>query len=225
MNPAALRLARAATHVIFDLDGVLLDTEPLYTQATQRVLDPYGKIFDWSVKQNMIGRSSLESARYLVETLGLPLSPEDYLRERQPLLERLFTQAVEIPGARAFVERLVARAVPIAVATSSEAAYFRLKTAHHPWFSLFQRVVCGDDPRVRSLKPAPDIFLLAAEELGASPEQCLVIEDSPAGVEAARSARMQVIAIPDANVPTSLYTEATVVVRSFAELDLTELGF
>jgi pseudouridine-5'-monophosphatase len=210
--------------VIFDLDGVLLDSEPIYTEATRQVVAPYGKVFDWSIKGEIIGRSSLEGARHVVSALALPLTPEDYLRRRRPLLEALFREVTEIPGARRFVESLRARAVPLAVATSSEAALYRLKTAHHAWFELFSVVVCGDDPRISRLKPAPDVFLVTARELGVAPEQCLVFEDSLAGVSAARAAGMQVVALPDPAMDRSRYGEANLVIGGYEELTPEDIG-
>ncbi len=210
--------------VLFDLDGVLLDSEPLYTEATQAVVSRFGKCFDWSVKCEIIGRSSLEGAVYTIEALSLPLSPEEYLAERAVHLDRLFANVPLMPGAADLVGRLVELGVPIAVATSSTRALFLQKTAPHGWFSRFDAVVCGDDPRVRALKPAPDIFLVAASELGVAPERCLVIEDSLAGVAAARAAGARVVAVPDPNVDARRYTEATRVLGSLAELDLAEFG-
>lgn len=212
------------THVIFDLDGVLLDTEPLYTRATQEVVDEFGVVFDWSVKAGMIGRSDLEGARHLVRSLGIALEPEEYLRRRKPILDRLFLSAQEMPGARALVQELRSRGVPLGVATSSAEHQFRLKTAHHDWFEGFAAVVCGDDPRVAAPKPAPDIFLVTAVALGAAPERCLVFEDSLSGVAAARAAGMRVVALPDPAVDAGLFSDADLVVRSFAELDLDALG-
>lgn len=212
------------SHVIFDLDGVLLDTEPLYTEATRRIVEPYGKVFDWSIKGEMMGRASLESARYLIAALDLPISAEEYLARRRPILEELFATAGEIPGAQALVRALHARGVPLALATSSERSLCALKIAPHGWFSLFQSVVCGDDPGVERLKPAPDIFLAAARALGAAPEQCVVFEDSLAGVEAARAANMQVIALPDPNMDRRRFENADLVVGSYDELRLDDLG-
>jgi pseudouridine-5'-monophosphatase len=210
--------------VIFDLDGVLLDSEPIYTEATRQVVAPYGKVFDWSIKGEIIGRSSVEGARHVVSALGLPLTPEDYLRRRRPLLEALFREVTEIPGARRFVESLHARAVPLAVATSSEAPLYRLKTAHHSWFEQFAVIVCGDDPRITRLKPAPDVFLVTAQLLGVSPERCLVFEDSLAGVSAARAAGMQVIALPDPAMDKSRYAEADLVISGYDELTPADIG-
>ena len=156
--------------------------------------------------------------------LDIPLPPEEYLARRKPLLDALFPTAEPIAGARELVERLFERGVPLAVATSSDLHQYRLKTSRHEWFSMFQTVVCGDDPRISNLKPAPDIFLVTARELGAEPEQCLVFEDSLAGVAAARAAGMQVVALPDPNMDASRYTEAELVLSSYAEVFLEELG-
>lgn len=210
--------------VLFDLDGVLIDSEPLYTQATQAVVSRFGKIFDWSVKSEIIGRSSLEGAVYTIEALALPMSPEEYLAERAVHLDRLFDDVPLMPGAAELVQRLDELGVPIAVATSSTRRLFLQKTAPHAFFSRFDAVVCGDDPRVKALKPAPDIFLVAASELGVAPEACLVIEDSLAGVAAARAAGARVVAVPDPNVDARRYTEATRVLTSLRELDLAEFG-
>ena len=190
-----------ATHVVFDMDGVLLDTEKLYTRATQQIVGRFGKTFDWSVKKDMIGRPALDSARHLVAALALPISPEDYLAERDILFEELMPTAEAMPGARELTSALAARGVPMAVATSSKRPIYEMKTRNHrEWFRTFSAVVLGDDPRVRHGKPAPDIFLVAATCLGARPETCVVIEDAPAGARAARAAGMRVVAFPDPGV-------------------------
>jgi pseudouridine-5'-monophosphatase len=206
------------SHVIFDLDGVLLDTEKLYTEATQRVVGEFGKTFDWSLKSQMMGRHELEAARLLVKTLELPISAEEYLRRQLPIAEDLFRSAQEIPGAEAFVAALAARGHRLAVGTSSTLRLYQLKTAHLSWFSAFSAVVSGDHPEVKALKPAPDIFLAAARAIGGDPARCLVIEDSPAGVLSARAAGMSVVAIPDAALEASRFEAADLVVQSYAEL-------
>jgi pseudouridine-5'-monophosphatase len=213
-----------ATHVIFDMDGVLLDTERLYTQATQQIVGRWGKTFDWSIKANMIGRPALDSARYLVETLALPMTPEAYLEERAVIFEALMPTAAAMPGARALTDALAARGVPMAVASSSSRAMFELKTLRHrEWFARFAAIVLGDDPRVRRGKPAPDIFLVAADALGAPPPACVVVEDAPAGVSAARAAGMRVVAVPDPGNDRERFAGADLVVASLADLDVKAL--
>ncbi len=206
------------SHVIFDLDGVLLDTEKLYTEATQQVVGEFGKVFDWSLKSRMMGRHEREAAELLVDTLSLPISAAEYLKRQLPIAEALFRGAEELTGARAFVAALLDRGLVLAVGTSSSRRLYELKTSHLPWFSAFSAVVSGDHPEVRELKPAPDIFLAAARAISAEPARCLVIEDAPAGVLAARAAGMSVIAIPDAALPAERFREADLIVRSYAEL-------
>ena len=84
---------------IFDLDGLLLDTESIYTLVTNAILARFGKALDPVLKGRMMGQKKLESARILVETLGVPLAPEDYLSERAPLLMERFPECAALPGA------------------------------------------------------------------------------------------------------------------------------
>jgi len=219
-------LRRPVTQVLFDMDGVLLDTERLYTEATQQICARFGKTFDWAVKGNMIGRRALDSARYLVDALALPLTAEEYLAERTVLFETLMPTAAAMPGARELTGALKAAGAGLAVASSSSRALFDLKTTgHRAWFAEFAAIVLGDDPRVRAGKPAPDIFLVAAAELGVAPAACVVIEDAPAGVEAARAAGMQVIAVPDPAMDRARFAGADAVVASLADLAPADLGF
>lgn len=220
-----MKLSRPARCAIFDLDGVLLDTEHFYTEVTDEICRQYGKTFDWSIKRNMIGRPSLESARYLVEAMDLPIDAEEYLTRRAVRLEELFPSSKEKPGAEAFTRSLTGRGVPTAVATSSERHLFERKTVEHGlWFSTFGAIVVGDDPRVKKGKPAPDIFLVAAEELGVDPHDCVVFEDSPVGLAAARAAGMQVVALPDEGMDRSAYADADLVIGAYADVSPEDLG-
>ena len=214
-------LAVPATHVIYDMDGLLLDTERFYTEVTQRIVGRYGKTFDWTVKSNMVGRPAIESARYLVATLELPIAAEDYLREREGMLEELMPTAEPMPGAVALTRALAARGVPQAVATSTGRRLFDLKTERHrAWFDeVFAAIVLGDDPRIARGKPAPDIFLLAARELDAEPGSCVVLEDAPSGVAAARAAGMRVVAVPYPGMDAAKLANADVVLTSLVEID------
>lgn len=223
-QPAGARRAASPmvriSHVIYDLDGLLLDTEPFYTQASQVIARRFGKDFDWSLKARMMGRKASEAARTFVEALDLPLTPEAYLEERRALLEAWFPGAAPMPGARRLTRHLHRHGIPQAVATSSERRLFELKIRRHrPWFRIFAGCITGDDPEVRHAKPAPDIFLVAARRLGAEPARCLVFEDAPAGVQAALAAGMYVVAVPDPRMECAALRGAHQVLASLEEFD------
>jgi HAD superfamily hydrolase (TIGR01509 family) len=208
------------THVIFDVDGLLLDTEPFYTQAHQAVAAKYGKVFDWTVKSKMIGLPAQSSAQVMIDALQLPITVPEYLEARKHLLEELFPQAEPLPGAVRLTKHLHRNAIPQAIATSSDRSNFELKiTNHQEWFSLFQSCVMGDDPEIKKGKPDPAIFLIAAERIAAPPGQCLVFEDSPAGIEAARAAGMYVVAVPDPHMDDKAYPRANQIIRNLNEFD------
>lgn len=208
------------THLIYDLDGLLLDTETLYTEATQQIASRYGKTFDWSIKAHMIGRPALDSARHLITSLDLPLAPEAYISEREHILATMFPDAEPLPGAERLTRHLAAQGVPQALATSSSQHLLELKIQRHrDWFALFDPVVTGEDPEVKQGKPAPDIFLLAAQRLGAEPSRCLVFEDAPSGMRAARAAGMAVVVVPDPHMDKGFYEEADQILTSLTEFD------
>ena len=213
------------THVIFDNDGLLLDTEPFYSKAHEIIAARYGKVFDWSIKSKMIGLRAEDSAKVLLGALQLPYSVEEYLETRSHILKELFPQAEPLPGAVRLTKHLYRNAIPQAVATSSDRYNFDLKITHHrEWFNIFKCVVTGDDPEIKRGKPAPDIFLLAAKKLSALPAHCLVFEDSPAGIEAAKAAGMHVVAVPDPHMEDKAYVNADQIIRSLNDLNLADWG-
>jgi len=219
-------MTRTITHIIFDMDGLLLDTEPFYTEAHQIVAARYGKVFDWSVKSKMIGLPAQTSAQTMIGALQLPLTVSEYLEMREPILETLFPKAEPMPGAVRLTRHLHNCSVAQAVATSSTSHHFQLKSNRHSeWFRLFDCIVTGDDPEIKHGKPSPDIFLVTADRLKASAEHCLVFEDSPSGIEAARAAGMYAIAVPDPNMTDSSYGKAHQIIRSLEDFDLAYWGF
>jgi pseudouridine 5'-phosphatase len=218
-------MSSSITHVIYDMDGLLLDTEPFYTQVTLKIVSRYGHTFDWGLKSQMIGKKAIDSARILVDALKLPMRPEEYLRERESMLAELFPAAEPMPGAVRLTTHLAKHGIPQAVASSSQRRDFELKiTRHRNWFECFRCVVLGDDPEVRHGKPAPDIFLTAAARMGAHHEGCLVLEDAPSGVEAARSAGMSVVAVPNPGMSPESFGNAAAVLPSLESFDPSAWG-
>jgi len=184
------------THVIWDLDGTLLDTEPSYLAAIGAIAATHGREFTAEIRQQMMGRPSPVAARIFVEALGLPLTPEEFIATRDIALETMFRDCLPMPGARALSDHLRLHGVPQAIATSSSRRTLPYKIVRHEeWFATFGAVVTGDE--VEHGKPAPDIFLRAAAQIGASPASTLVFEDSPLGVAAALAAGMHVVATPE----------------------------
>lgn len=213
-------------HVLFDLDGTLLDSEALYTDATQVVCGQYGKVFTIELKRQIMGGDALESARAVVDALALPLSPEAYLKAREVELNRLIPSVRAMPFAEELIARLRTERVRYCIATSGHRAVTERKLAHHPFLSVTETIVCGDDARMTRGKPAPDIFLLAARELGATPGECVVIEDTVNGVRAGVAAGMRTIAVldPRFGFRPEQFPGAAACVSSLSELTNDVLG-
>jgi len=221
---------RPVTHVIFDMDGLLLDTESHYSQANQIVCKRYGREFTWEVKQLQMGRRSQDAARILVEHLQIPLTVEEYIIETRNILYELFPSAKLLPGAERLVRHFHAHNVPVCICTGSHEAAYELKTGSHKnLFEIFGNRVLwtADDPEVTRGKPAPDCFLISARRFfgpQVDPKDVLVFEDAPNGVEAALAANMQVVMVPEERVAPEIRQKATVCLNSLTEFKLEWFG-
>jgi pseudouridine-5'-monophosphatase len=203
------------THLIYDFDGLLLDTEPIHWQVNAAIAQRYGKTFTLSVHTKIIGRTAPDSAQIVVDMLNLPLTVEQYLDERDELIFDLYPAAQPMPGAREITQQFYDAGIPQAIATSSGQKRFSQKCLRYQdWLQQFDCIVLGDDPAIQQGKPAPDSFLVTAERLQADPQQCLVFEDSLAGVTAAKRAGMTVIAVPSPDLDKGLFQEADQVLDS-----------
>ncbi|XP_018796392.1 PREDICTED: probable pseudouridine-5'-phosphatase isoform X1 [Bactrocera latifrons] len=216
------------THCLFDMDGLLLDTEKLYSKATQEILDLYGKTYTWDVKVSVMGLQTQQVAEAIVAAYKLPISWEEYAQRQRERTEFLMSEAELMPGAERLLRHLHANKIPIALATSSGEHMVEIKVTHHrDVFKLFHHRVCGStDPEVKAGKPSPDIFLIAASRFldKPDPSNCLVFEDAPNGVQAALSAGMQVVMVPDELVTEEMRKDATQVLKSLDDFRPEDFG-
>ncbi|XP_077552437.1 uncharacterized protein LOC144166824 [Haemaphysalis longicornis] len=212
---------KPVTHVLFDLDGVILDTDQMYTDAVQAVAGRYGKQYTWELTLRAMGTPASDSARLIIDDLGLPMNQDEYLAEMDCIFADMLPMAELKPGVERLVRHLHAHKVPMAIATSSKPASFELKTSrHHGLVALFNHVICtGDDTEVKQGKPHPDVFLVAASKFADKPppEKVLVLEDAPKGVTAALAAGMQVVMIPDPRMDEQNRCRATLCIASLLD--------
>ena len=204
--------------VVFDMDGVLIESEEIWDAVREVYVRERGGRYDDEIQRAMMGMSSHEWSRYLHETAGLEELPETINAEIvQRMLAAYREQLPLVDGAVEAVRRL-AMHFPLAVASSSNRPLIDAVLEISGLTGCFKTTVSSDD--VPRGKPAPDVYLEAARRLGLLPERCAAIEDSHSGIRAARSAGLRVIAIPNASYPpdADALSQADVVIRSLDEL-------
>ena len=184
---------RPVEAVIFDCDGLLLDTESHWTTAETALFSRYGKSFDLDHKRRMIGSSLQASGKILEDILEQPGRAGEINDELIELVQDEMKAAEPMAGAADLVAELQGR-VPLALASNSWRRLITVALHAAKLTDSFDAVVCGDE--VAHPKPAPDIYLEAARQLGADPLHTVALEDSPNGVAAARAAGMFVSACP-----------------------------
>jgi HAD superfamily hydrolase (TIGR01509 family) len=180
-------------HVVFDLDGILVDSEPLWSEAIVETLDGFGARYRLETEPLHRGMKMGELVPFLLREHGCVASPGAFAERLLASLLARFPRLQPLPGAERALGLARARG-RIALASGSPLAVIRDVLERFGW--RFD-AVCSSDEVLRG-KPAPDVFLLAAERLGVAPSECLAIEDSANGIAAAKAAGMRVIAVGDA---------------------------
>jgi HAD superfamily hydrolase (TIGR01509 family) len=182
--------------VLFDLDGLMVDSEPHALATWHEVMARRGVRLDQATIDAMLGQRQIETARMLVERLGLPDDPHALGQEKSDLqIARLDGNVTAMPGLFALLDALDARGLKRAIASSGMRRYVLAVLRSIDCADRFEIVVTGED--VINGKPAPDVFLRAAERLSVDAAACVVLEDAPNGVAAAKAAGMTCIAVPN----------------------------
>ena len=181
---------------IFDLDGVLADSEPWWNKIDAKLLAEYGVTYGGEYHRNVLGVSYRLAVEFYKKTFGLSAPVEELMRRRGEIAAEFFAKRVGLfPSTRAVLTELLQMNLRLAVATSSVSASARPFLDRHRLTPLFDVIVTGEE--IERGKPFPDIYLSAATKLGIPPDACFVIEDALSGIAAAKAAGMRVAAIPD----------------------------
>jgi HAD superfamily hydrolase (TIGR01509 family) len=205
--------------VIFDLDGVLADSEPWWNQIDAKLLAEYDVTYRGEYHQNVIGVSYRLAVEFYKKAFGLSMSTVETMRRRGEIAAEFFANRVDLfPSVKPVLENLRQMKLHLAVATSSVSASARPFLARHELTGFFEVVITGEE--VERGKPAPDIYLRAVEKLSIPADACLVVEDALAGVAAAKAAKMRVAAIPDRRFadPSEYEKQADYVLSSLDDL-------
>ena len=185
------------TAVIFDMDGLMFDTEQLYERTWGQAVSEQGKVFTRKIHSLIMGRSKADSAQILLDVYG-PDFPVQKVIDRQTPLFFEALQKEEVPAKKGLfplLDALEQRGLKKAVASSSQPKKIDFLLKQHGLEHRFDCVVSGH--QVHASKPNPEIFLLTAEQLGEPPANVLVLEDSNAGIRAAHNGGFRSILIPD----------------------------
>jgi len=205
--------------VIFDLDGLLADSEPWWNQIDAKFLAEYGVTYRGEYHRNVLGVSYRLAIEFYKNAFHISAPVEELMRRRSEIATEFFANHVRLfPSAKATLERLREMKLCLAVATSSVSASARPFLERTGIRRLFDAVITGDE--IERGKPHPDIYILTAEKLRADSDSCLVIEDALAGIAAAKAANMRVAAIPDTRFvdPREYTKEADYVLRDLSEI-------
>jgi HAD superfamily hydrolase (TIGR01509 family) len=205
--------------VIFDLDGLLLESEQVWNASKRRLTEERGGRWRPEAEHAMLGMSSPEWSRYMHDELGVPLEPGEISREVVRLMIESYERELPLlPGADEAVRRLAER-WRLGLASSSNREIIDTVLQHTGWAELFAVTLSSE--QVERGKPAPDVYLEAAGRLGVEPERTVAVEDSNAGIRSALAAGMGVVAIPNHAYPPepAVLERANVVLDSLNDLN------
>lgn len=205
--------------VVFDLDGLMFDTEALFARVSSEMLAERGKVFTPEIMRAMIGRRAVDAGHALKTMTGLDEPVEVLLAEvRQRFYDQMDVAVHPTPGLISLLDHLNHRALPLAVATSSRRPYVDRLLGNHHLANRFQFILSAED--VTNGKPDPEIYRTAIERFRVPPRTVLILEDSPAGVAAGKGAGGYVVGVPHEHSPADMLGDAHLIVP---RLDAPEL--
>ena len=209
--------------IIFDMDGVIVDSEPMHIEAEKQILLKYGVKISPDELRTYTGTTAEFEFTDLIRKYSLNTTVDTLFREKETILFGLLErQTKPTKGVVRLIKSLKRHGLKLAIASSGHrklVQYFirKLKIASH-----FDSVVCAED--ITRSKPDPEIFLKAAGSLGLDPAECMVIEDSTLGVEAAKSAGMKCIAFRNPSSGNQDFSKANLVIDDFTKLDVQSIA-
>ncbi len=205
--------------VIFDMDGVMIDSEPLWEKTERILLGRRGIDYNPDYRDKIVGLNQNDSGRLLKNTFNLPETVEELLEERSEILLSLYEKELELtPRLLPLLRELKQNGFLLALASSSPYKIIKFVLNKFSLDRFFRVVVSGDF--VQLGKPNPDIYLHTAKELGVAPAKCVVIEDSINGLRSAKAAGMLCIAVPDKRLNQSEFHIADLIVDSLEEVNI-----
>jgi HAD superfamily hydrolase (TIGR01509 family) len=204
--------------VVFDLDGLLLDTEQVWDEVREALTRERGGRWHDRAQADMMGMSSTEWSRYMHDSLGLAEPPEELNRLVVERMQERYRENLPLVDGAVEAVRRIGERWPLGLASSSNRPLIDLALEQMGVGELFRATVSSEE--VERGKPAPDVYLEAARRLGVAPERAIAVEDSGAGISSANAAGMQVIAIPNPHFPppADALALAALVLESLAEL-------
>lgn len=204
--------------IIFDLDGVLIDSEPILHNARIRIAEKYGKLWCHEDHVNILGTSAIYCAEYMIKKLELRVPAKALVNEVNEYTVASYKENIPFRTGAVAVVRLLSDKYPLALASGSPKEILEIITNSHELEGLFDVVVSSEE--LREGKPNPEIFLEAARRLRVEPDECVCVEDSANGVLAGRRANMFVINIPDPMFPLNKdeASNANMILNSLKEL-------
>ena len=202
--------------VALDMDGLLFDTERIYWQVGDTVLQRRGHRFSTELQQRMMGRVGVSAMQQMIDYHALPDAPQDLLEESEVIYGELLAQQLRpMPGLGGWIERLIQSGLPFGLATSSRRKFVDVILETVTWSDELSFMLTGDD--VTRGKPDPQMYQMAASRLGIAPSEMLVVEDSGNGCAAGVAAGAVTVAVPSPHTETQDFTGALFVAHSLLD--------